>query len=106
MVRVVLIPFTTTPPKQQLEGTERDIADHRLATAKMGAKKCAAELIKMGVRLRNAYDDEFPAIIARVRQVIPEAMTRVQRSYAWLITATLKVLHLPWVEYITVLTPS
>ena len=102
----MLIPFTTTPPKQQLEGTERDIADHRLATAKMGAKKCAAELIKMGVRLRNAYDDEFPSIIARVRQVIPEAMTRVQRSYAWLITATLKVLHLPWVEYITVLTPS
>lgn len=99
MVRVVLNPFTTTPPNvEQLEGTERDIADHRLATAKMDAKKCAAEMVKMGARLRNAYDDEFPAVIARVRQVIPEAMTRVQRSYAWMITATLKVLHLQWVE--------
>ena len=98
MIRVVLIPFTTTPPNEQLEGTERDIADHRLATAKMDAKKCAAEMVKMGARLRNAYDDEFPAVIARVRQVIPEAMTRVQRSYAWMITATLKVFHLQWVE--------
>ena len=106
MVHVVLIPFTTTLNKQQLEGTERDIADHRLATAKMGANKCAAEMIKMGARLRNAYDDEFPAVIARVRQVIPEAMTRVQRCYAWMITATLKVLHLQWVEYVIVLTPS
>ena len=104
MVRVVLISFTT-PPKQQLEGTERDIADHRLATAKMGANKCAAEMIKMRARLRNAYD-EFPAVIARVRQEVPVAMTRVQRSYAWMITATLKVLHLQWAEYITVLTPS
>ena len=41
----------------------------------------------MGARLRNAYD-EFPAVIARGRQVIPEAITRVQRSYAWMISST------------------
>jgi hypothetical protein len=66
MVRVVLIPFSVTPPDQQLSGADRDIADHRLSIAKLEASRSAAELVKMGVRLRNAYDDDFPDVISRV----------------------------------------
>ena len=88
---MVLIPFTTTPHNQQLNGTDRDAADQRVANALLNAGRSAVEMIKMGARLRNAYDNEFPDVIARVRQVMPEAKTRVQRSYAWLITATVKV---------------
>lgn len=91
MVRVVLIPFTTTPHNQQLNGADRDAADQKVANAQLNAGRSAVEMIKMGARLRKAYDNEFPDVIARVRQVMPEAKTRVQRSYAWLITATVKV---------------
>ena len=65
MVRVVLIPFTTTPHGQQLNGADRDTADDKVAHAILNAGRSAVEMIKMGATLRNAYDDEFPDVIAR-----------------------------------------
>ena len=76
---------------QQLNGADRDTADDKVAHAILNAGRSAVEMIKMGATLRNAYDDEFPDVIAKVREVMPEVKTRVQRSYSWLITATLKV---------------
>jgi len=59
MVQVVLIPFTTTPHNQQPNGADRDAAD-QVANAPLNAGRSAVEMIKMGARLRNVYDNEFP----------------------------------------------
>lgn len=51
-----------------------------------------AELIKMRRDLKGAQEKELPSVMARVRQILPQAKTRIQRSYAWLLIATLKVM--------------
>ncbi len=45
----------------------------------------------MGSALSDALQDDAPGVINRVKQVLTHAKTRVQRTYAWLLTATLKV---------------
>lgn len=62
-----------------------------MAIAKQQASRAAGEVIKMGNVLHSAVKDELPDVLARVRCTLPQLKTRVQRSYAWLLIATLKV---------------
>ena len=91
MVRVVLLPFhTTAPPAIQLEGMVRDATDLELDDAMSKAHMAAALVIKLGNDLKVSSQEQ-QTIIQRVRKVMPEASIRVQRSYSWLILATIKV---------------
>lgn len=91
MSRLVLIPFHTTPSDLQLDGPARDTADLNVDHAMQEACKSVINFLGIGDTIQETFEDEFPGIIARVRQVIPEANTRIHRSYAWLMFATLKV---------------
>ncbi len=83
----------TTPANLQLDGTERDKADLALKEARKeeNACKAASELIVLGAKLERAYHGTMPAIMRKVREAIPDANTRVQRSYGLLMMATLEV---------------
>ena len=89
-MRVVLLPFHTTPPAIQLEGMVRDATDLELDDAMSKAHMAAALMIKLGNDLKESSQEQ-QTIIQRVRKVMPEASIRVQRSYSWLILATIKV---------------
>ena len=90
--RLVLLPFYTTPQKIQLSGPERDAADAALIDTIQTASKAAASIISLGAEIEDAYHTEMASILQRVRSIIsPRAATRVHRSYAWLMLATLKV---------------
>ncbi len=93
MSRLVLLPFHTTPADLQLEGIERDQVDCNFKAAKEESKasRSAALMISLGKALEDAYRLQMPTIIGKVRDAIPDAKTRVQRSYAWLMMATLEV---------------
>ena len=108
IVRAVIIPFTTTPPDQQLSAVERDAADRDLLTAKKDAKRgliscdfswkpdngvylvAVAELIKIKGTLL-CCENELSEVATKVCGIIPDVKIRVQRSYSWLMFATLKV---------------
>ena len=90
MVRVVLLPFHSTPPNIQLDGSNRDSTDEALDNAMSKASAAAGLLIKLGNTLKDA-DVDRREVIQKVRNALSGACTRVHRSYAWLITATLMV---------------
>ena len=90
--RLVLIPFYTTPQQSQLSGPERDLADSALNDAMQTASRAAASMISLGNQIGEAYVTEMPRILEKVRTIIsPRATSRVHRSYAWIMLATLKV---------------
>lgn len=91
MSRLALIPFHTTPPALQLDGPARDSADKQLEEAISSACEIIVAILGIGDDLKEAYDDEFPDVIAKIRHVMPQANTRLHRSYAWLAIATFKV---------------
>lgn len=76
-----------------MDGTERDKADHALKEARKEENACnaASELIALGAKLEGAYNGTMPEIMSKVREAIPDANTRVQRSYGLLMMATLEV---------------
>lgn len=49
-----------------------------------------AELIKLKSVLEGS-GKELSDVLSKVRRIIPDVKTRVQRSYAWLMFVTLKV---------------
>ena len=86
-MRVVLLPFHTTPPAIQLDGSSRDIADQQLDDAISKAHMAAGLMIKMGNDLLLSSQKQ-ESIIERVRKLMPEVSIRVQRSYSWILLAT------------------
>jgi hypothetical protein len=101
MSRLVLIPFHTTPLELQLDGPARDNADDQLEITMKEACGSIVSILSMGESLKVAYEEKFPEVIAKVRGIIPEANTRLHRSYAWLILATLEVSGMLTVEPIS-----
>lgn len=91
MSRLALIPFHSTPQELQLEGPARDKADEVFENAMDGACEGILSILQIGDSLEDAYCTEFPDVIARIRKILPQANTRLHRSYAWLTLATLKV---------------
>lgn len=91
MSRLTLIPFHTTPLPLQLHGPARDSADEQLDKAMACACESIVSILEIGEALEEAHKDEFPVVIAKIRQIMPQANTRLHRSYAWLTIATLKV---------------
>ncbi len=91
MSRLALIPFHTTPSAMQLDGPARDHADEQLDLAIEEACGSIVIILGLGKLLIKAHREEFPNVIAKVREIMPKANTRLHRSYAWLMMATLKV---------------
>lgn len=91
MVRVVLIPFHTTPSNIQLDGAKRDEIDQQLKDAMSKASHAAAHLIQLGNEVIAQQNGEQQVIIQKVRELVPDVTARVHRSYSWLLTATMKV---------------
>ncbi len=90
-MRTVLIPFHTTPESIKTSGIHRDRADYNLDTVQVNAYRAAATMIALGVEMENSEDTEYRHTLGKVRKLVPEANTRVHRSYSWLLTATLMV---------------
>lgn len=91
MVRVVLLPFHTTPPNIQLDGAKRDEVDQQLKDVMSKANAATGHLIQLGNEVIATQNAEHQVIIQKVRKLIPDACTRVHRSYSWLLTAAMKV---------------
>lgn len=91
MSRLALIPFHSTPADLQLEGPARDSADKQLDGAIEEACKSITSILAIEKSFKDSQEHEFPQVIARIRNILPQANTRIHRSYAWLMFATLKV---------------
>ncbi len=96
MSRLVLLPFHSTPANLQLDGGERDRADQAFKEAKAEtvASRAASNMIELGRRIESAFQRSMPEILMKVRKALPAANTRVQRSYAWVMMATLQVYNM------------
>ena len=90
-MRVVLIPFHTTPSNIQLDVAKRDEIDQQLKDAMSKASCAAAHLIQLGNEVIAQQNGEQQVIIQKVRDLAPGVTARVHRSYSWLLTATMKV---------------
>ena len=90
-MRVVLLPFHTTPSNIQLDGAKHDEVDQQLKDAMSKASAAAAHLIQLGNEVMAEQNAEQQLIIQKVRKLVPDASARVHRSYSWLLTATMKV---------------
>ena len=97
MVRVVLIPFHTTPSNIQLDGAKRDEIDQQLKDAMSKASCAAAHLIQLGNEVIAQQNGEQQVIIQKVRDLAPGVTAQVHRSYSWLLTCNheglLPILH-------------
>ena len=86
-MRVVLLPFHTTPPAIQLDGSSRDIADQQLDDAISKAHMAAGLMIKMGNDLLLSSQKQ-ESIIERVCKLMPEVSIECRdhiHGFSWLL---------------------
>ena len=87
-MRLVFLPFHTTPMHMQLTGSEREDVDKQLKDAQANAHMAAAIMVQLGEELVDDVHGYVKESLKVILSLIPEASDRIHRSYSWLMAST------------------